>query len=246
MAGVGGSLVAVGYFPAMVVAFVLAPGGPVSVLPAILLAGIVYPVSFGFVGGLAGGAFSGSERRVSTLYGVVAFLIVAVGAFALTVPSIQAGDVGILPQIHASLFSVVAVNGFSLGGASVGVLVLLTYPLVALVGFATGFLRSWNAGDVTGPLRGLAKGLNPAVTYVTLLGLLGTVLPLLADPWVVNELGFSLAEATLVQDSIASEFSGIGRYVTVVFLGTLVYAVVLGGLGGTIAGTARSVLSDPE
>jgi hypothetical protein len=246
MAGVGGSLVAVGYFPAMVVAFVLAPGGPVSVLPAILLAGIVYPVSFGFVGGLAGGAFSGSERRVSTLYGVDAFLIVAVGAFALTVPSIQAGDVGILPQIHASLFSVVAVNGFSLGGASVGVLVLLTYPLVALVGFATGFLRSWNAGDVTGPLRGLAKGLSPAVTYVTLLGLLGTVLPLLADPWVADELGFSLAETTLVQDSIASEFSGIGRYVTVVFLGTLVYAVVLGGLGGTIAGTARSVLSDPE
>ncbi|PSP49568.1 hypothetical protein BRC60_06245, partial [Halobacteriales archaeon QH_1_68_42] len=119
MAGVGGALVAVGYFPAMLVALFLAPGGPfspVSLLPAILLAGIAYPVFFGFVGGLAGGAFSGSERRIGTLYGIVTFFIVAIGAFALTIPSIQAGDVGLLPQIHASLFTVVAANGFSLGG----------------------------------------------------------------------------------------------------------------------------------
>ncbi|MEF8853871.1 MAG: hypothetical protein V5A44_06325 [Haloarculaceae archaeon] len=249
MAGVGGALVAVGYFPATLVALFLAPGGPlspVSLLPAVVLAGIAYPVFFGFVGGLAGGALSGSERRVGTLYGVVAFFIVAVGAFALTIPSVQVPDVGILPQIHASLFTVLAVNGFSLGGADVGVLVLLAYPFVALVVFAAGFLRAWNAGDVAGPLRGLAKGLSPAVTYFTLLGLLGTVLPLLADPWVVGELGLSASEAALVQRPIRTEFSEVGRYVTVVFVGTFVYAVFLGGIGGTVAGTARYVLADSE
>ena len=247
MAGVGGALVAVGYFPATVVALFLAPDGPfspVSLLPAILLAGIAYPVFFGFVGGLAGGAFSGSERRVGTLYGIVAAFIVAIGAFALTIPSIQAGDVGLLPQILASLYTVVAANGFSLGGPDTGFLVLLAYPLVALVVFATGFLRAWNAEDVAGPLRGLAKGLSPAVTYFTLLGLLGAVLPLFADPWIVDQLGFSVAEAALVRNPIETEFYGVGRYVTTVFVGTLVYAVFLGGIGGTIAGIARYFLSD--
>jgi len=247
MAGVGGALVAVGYFPATVVALFLAPGGPfspVSLLPAILLAGIAYPVFFGFVGGLAGGAFSGSERRVGTLYGIIAAFIVAIGAFALTIPSIQAGDVGLLPQILASLYTVVAANGFSLGGPDTGFLVLLAYPLVAFVVFATGFLRAWNAEDVAGPLRGLAKGLSPAVTYFTLLGLLGAVLPLFADPWIVDQLGFSVAEAALVRNPIETEFYGVGRYVTTVFVGTLVYAVFLGGIGGTIAGTARYFLSD--
>lgn len=247
VAGLGGSLVAVGYFPAMLVALFLAPGGPfspVSLLPAVLLAGIAYPVFFGFVGGLAGGGFSGSERRISTLYAVVAFFVVAIGAFALTFPSIQVGDVGLLPQIHASLYTVVAANGFSVGGADTGLLVLLAYPLVAFVVFAAGFLRAWNADDVAGPVRGIAKGLGLAVTYFTLLGLLATVLPLLADPWVVDELGFSFAEAALVQNPVETEFYEIGRYVTVVFVGTLVYAVFLAGVGGTIAGTARYLLSD--
>jgi hypothetical protein len=247
LAGLAGALIAVGYAPVVVVALVLAPGDPqweVSLLAGILLAGIAYPVFFGFLGGLAAGAFSSSERRVGTLYGVVSFFLLAIGAVVVTVVALEPGDLGLLPQIHASLFTIVAANGFSLGGPNTGALVFLGYPLVAGVVFAAGFLRAWNANDVVEPLRGAAKGLSPVATYFLLLGVVATVLPVLADPWVIRELGFTTGEATLVQDLVDRNLETIGRYVFAVFVGTLVYAVFLGGLGGTVAGAVRYGLSD--
>jgi hypothetical protein len=249
VAGVGGALVAVGYFPAMLVAFVLAPGGPLSpvkLLPAILLAGLVYPVLFGGIGGLVAGTLSGSERRIGTLYGVVSFFLIAVGSVVLTITAIQLPDVGPLAQIHASLFTVVAANGLRLGNPDIGALVLLAYPMVALVVFGAGALRAWNAEDVTGPLRGVAKGLSPVPTYFTLLGLLATVLPLLADPWIARELGLSPNGEALVRFLVQAKLLTIGQYVSAVFVGTLAYAVFLGGFGGLMAGVARYVLSDEE
>jgi hypothetical protein len=247
LAGVAGALVTVGYFPAILVAVVLAPGGRFSIvsLPAaILLAGIAYPVVFGFLGGLAAGTFSGSERRVGTLYAFVAFFLAAIGSFLVTLPALDAGDLGLLPQVHAALFTVVAANGFSLGSPSAGALILLGYPLLGGVVFAAGFLRAWNASDVEEPLRGAAKGLSPVATYFVLLGVVATLLPLVADPWVVRELGFDFVEALLVQGLVDGNLATIGRYVTVVFVGTLVYAGFLGGLGGTVAGAVRYSLSE--
>ena len=247
LAGVAGGLVSVGYFPVILVALFLAPGGQLSIVSfpaAVFLAGIAYPVFFGFLGGLAAGAFSSSERRVGTLYGFVAFFLVTIGAFVVTLPALEASDVGLLPQVHASLFTVVSANGFSLGGTETGALVLLGYPLVAGVVFAAGFLRAWNASDVEGPLRGAAKGLSPVATYFVLLGVVATLLPVLADEYVAGELGFSFVEASLVEGLVLSDLATIGRYITVVFVGTLVYAVFLGGLGGTVAGAARYALSD--
>jgi len=247
VAGAAGGLVAVGYFPVMLVALFLAPvsGAPSVSLPvAILLGGIAYPVFFGFLGGLAAGAFSSSERRVGTLYGVVAFFLMAIGAFVVTLPALEAGDVGLLPQVHASLFTIVSANGFSLGGAGTGALVLLGYPLVGGVVFAAGFLRAWNASDVEEPLRGAAKGLSPVATYFTLLGVVATLLPILADEYVAGELGFGFAATTLVQGLVLPDLATIGRYVSVVFVGTLVYAIFLGGIGGAVAGGARYALSD--
>jgi|GEM_PF-2557470 len=247
LAGAAGALVAVGYFPVVLVAFVLAPSDPqweVSLLATVLLAGIAYPVCFGFLGGLAAGAFSASERRVGTLYGVVSFFLLTIGAVVVTVVALKPGDVGLLPQVHASLFTIVAANGFSLGGPETGALVFLGYPLVAGVVFAAGFLRAWNANDVEEPLRGAAKGLSPVATYFVLLGVVATLLPVVADPWVVRELGFTFAETTLVQSLVDLNLPTIGRYMTIVLVGTLVYAVFIGGLGGTIAGAVRYSLSD--
>jgi hypothetical protein len=247
LAGAAGALVAVGYFPVVLVAFVLAPSDPqweVSLLATVLLAGFAYPVCFGFLGGLAAGAFSSSERRVGTLYGVVSFFLLTIGAVVVTVVALEPGDVGLLPQVHASLFTIVAANGFSLGGPETGALVFLGYPLVAGVVFAAGFLRAWNANDIEEPLRGAAKGLSPVATYFVLLGVVATLLPVLADPWVVRELGFTFTETTLVQSLVDLNLPTIGRYITVVLVGTLFYAVFLGGLGGTVAGAVRYGLSD--
>jgi len=247
LAGAAGGLVAVGYFPVMLVALFLAPDGgapSVSLPVAILLGGIAYPVFFGFLGGLAAGAFSSSERRVGTLYGVVAFFLMAIGAFVVTLPALDAGDVGLLPQVHASLFTIVSANGFSLGGAGTGPLVLLGYPLVVGVVFAAGFLRAWNASDVEEPLRGAAKGLSPVATYFTLLGIVATLLPILADQYVAGELGLNPAGAAVARGLVDSGLPTISQYIFVVFVGTLVYAVFLGGLGGAVAGGSRYALSD--
>jgi len=247
LAGATGALIAVGYFPVMLVALVLAPSGAaadVSLPRAVLLGGLAYPLVFGSLGGLAAGAFSASERRVGTLYGVVAFFLMTIGAFAVTIPALTDSDLGLLPQVHASLFTIVSVNGFGLPNPGMSGLVSLGYPLVGGIVFAAGFLRAWNASDVEEPLRGAAKGLSPVATYFVLLGVVATLLPLLADGDVAAGLGLDSAGVTLVRELVRNDLTTIDQYVFAVFVGTLVYAVFLGGLGGTVAGAARYALSE--
>lgn len=247
LAGATGALIAVGYFPVMLVALALAPSGAaadVSLPRAVLLGGLAYPLVFGSLGGLAAGAFSASERRVGTLYGVVAFFLMTIGAFAVTIPALADSDLGLLPQVHASLFTIVSVNGFGLPNPGMSGLVSLGYPLVGGIVFAAGFLRAWNASDVEEPLRGAAKGLSPVATYFVLLGVVTTLLPFLADADVAAGLGLDSAGVTLVRDLVRNDLSTIGQYVFAVSVGTLVYAVFLGGLGGTIAGGVRYALSE--
>jgi hypothetical protein len=247
LAGAAGALIAVGYFPVMLVALALAPNSgsaDVSFLRAVLLGGLAYPLVFGSLGGLAAGAFSASERRVGTLYGVVAFFLMTIGAFAVTLPALTVDDVGLLPQVHASLFTIVSANGFGLPNPETSGLVSLGYLLVAGVVFAAGFVRAWNASDVKEPLKGAAKGLSPVATYFVLLGVVATVLPLLADGDVAAGLGLDSAGVALVRDLVRWDLATIDQYIFVVFVGTLVYAVFLGGLGGAVAGGARYALSE--
>jgi hypothetical protein len=245
---VGGPTVLTGYLPVMVVVFVLASreGLVAPSLLGLFVAGVVYPVLFGVVGGLMGGGLTGSERRVGTVYALGAVFVIALGCFMATfIATISApGSPGILTRVLLGTFSWVAANVFVFGGGPVlapaGILALFITGLTLV---AAAFVRAWRA-DTESALRAIPKGFTMAPTYLVVLGLYASIVPWLADSYVSDQLGLEFLAASHADLIVRARLSGILAYVVVVFVATVLFTVVLTGATSGVATLLRAEVRD--
>jgi hypothetical protein len=245
---VGGPTVLTGYLPVMVVVFVLASreGLVAPSLLGLFVAGVVYPVLFGVVGGLMGGGLTGSERRVGTVYALGAVFVIALGCFIATfIATISApGSPGILTRVLLGTFSWVAANVFVFGGGPVlapaGILALFITGLILV---AAAFVRAWRA-DTESALRAIPKGFTMAPTYLVVLGLYASIVPWLADSYVSDQLGLEFLAASHADLIVRARLSGILAYVVVVFVATVLFTVVLTGATSGVATLLRAEVRD--
>lgn len=231
-----GAALAVGYLPLMVVIALLAPG-PDPVRPDLVLvvglAGIVYPVLFGALGGLSATVYSVAERRAGIAYGAGAFFLTLLGTFLasfLVLP--QLGDADLVVRVIVSIATMLGAHAFSLGGSPAGV---LPYLLAGVVVLAAGFLRVWLGGPTDSPVAGFAKGLTIATTYLLLLAVLANLVAILATNYIIEDLQIGFVGAQLLETTVVDRLRTVGEYVNLVLIGTIAYPLVLGGAGGAVA-----------
>jgi hypothetical protein len=245
---VGGPTVLLGYLPVMVIVFVLASreGLVAPTILGLFVAGVVYPVLFGVVGGLMGGGLTGSERRVGTVYALGAVFVIALGCFIATfIATISApGSPGILTHVLLGTFSWVAANVFVFGGGPVlapaGILALFVTGLTLV---AAAFVRAWRA-DTESALRGIPKGFTMAPTYLVVLGVYASVVPWLADSYISDQLQLEFLAASYADLIVRARLSGILAYVVVVFFATVLFTVVLTGATSGVATLIRAEVRD--
>jgi hypothetical protein len=247
---VGGPTVLLGYFPIMVVVFVLAAreGLVAPSLLGLFLAGLVYPIVFGVAGGLAGGGLTGSERRVGTVYTLGAIFVIAIGSFLGTfIAAVGApGSPNLLTHVLVGSFSWVAANLFVYGGGPVlgptGILALFVTGLTLV---AAAFVRTWRA-ETESARRGIPKGFTMGPTYLIVLGLYASLVPWLADSYIQEEVGVEFLAASYADFIVRMRLSGILEYVIAVFVATILFAVVLTGVTSGVATLLRAELRGSE
>jgi hypothetical protein len=236
----GGTTVTLGYLPVAVVALVLAPPSPgLSGVVALSMAGLVYPLLFGALGGLAAGGFSAAERRVGTVYALGVVFSLLFGSFLLTFLTLRTpGGVDILTRVFVTVFTFVGINALGMGGGTNAAILAFVFGL-GVVG-AAGFVRGWRAAPVDSPLDGFRKGITPAVTYLVVLGVFASAVVVFADDYIQETLEMSFVATSFLDGVVSSGLSSIGGYFTTVVLATLLYPVVVGGVGATIAAAIKS------
>ncbi|WP_158854600.1 hypothetical protein [Halorhabdus sp. CUG00001] len=234
-----GATVTLGYLPVVLLAAVLVPadlGWDFSLVTAVVLAGLVYPLVFGGLGGFVSWYFEPSERKAGTSYGTLAFVGVLIGLFAtsyiyMDVPELV--EVGTLDRLLASFVVFAQVHGFSVN-EGVGTAAIPYLVTALIIGFV-GFVRVRRSNYVRSLTDAFAKGTTPAVAYLTLFGLFTSLTVVTTSSFVIEdlELGrvFVLFARSFSQEAVAS----IGEYVNLMLVGTIVYPVIVGGAGGALA-----------
>jgi hypothetical protein len=236
-----GMTLLLGYAPVTLIAYIVAPRGqfaPTTLVGALVVTMLVYPLAFGAVGGLLAGGLSGSERRVGTVYAFGALFLVFVGTFLSTFLFVDAGPDGVdvLWRLLVTLFAVAGTTVFSLGGGSVAN--VLPFVVVAGAFGVAGFVRSWR-GDPASPLRGFAKGASMAVTYAVVAGFFLSVLPVFADAYLQEQVEMPLFATSFVDGIVGLSLNTVTQYVIAVYLSTVVYVVLVAGVAGTVAAAIR-------
>ncbi|MEF8855154.1 MAG: hypothetical protein V5A24_06660, partial [Haloarculaceae archaeon] len=228
-----GTTVVLGYLPVVFVVLLLVPGGAVQgrIATPLLMAGLVYPVLFGSLGGIAEHHYPADARRVGVGYGVALILLVAFLMFLWTF--VVAGSLTIADRLVLTTLLLGAVQTQSGVGTVTGPAVLAV--LAGIAALAIGFVRTWRAHDRVTILEGTTRPLSAAWTYALGVALIVTAIPVVADSYAARELHLG----GLVSDA-ATEFAGanlvtIGDFVVLVVVGSVVFPVVLGGIGGLIA-----------
>ena len=232
-----GTTVVLGYLPVVLVTLLLVPGDVVQIRLAtpLLLAGIVYPLLFGGLGGLAQYHYPADARRVGVGYGVV--LLVAVALLLFLWSFVVAGSLTIADRLVLTTLLLGAVQAASGLGTLAG-----AAPLVILAGLAalaTGFVRTLRADPDQTLFEGVTRPLTAAWTYGLGLAVVVTAIPVFADGYAAAELRLGSLVADTAASFAAAHLATNGDFAVLVVVGTVLYPVVLGGLGGLAAGLYR-------
>lgn len=246
-----GAAIVVGYLPVMVVAALLAPTDLVSidVGTAIWLAGLVYPLLFGAVGGLVAGYYYPGELRVGQAYSAAVLALSLVLTFLttfLTVEDIPSGADEMIGRLVTTLFVTVGALTLELDVSGTALL-----PYVVTIGLFLGFgaLRVRRSPDVRSAVEGVAKGATLAPTYAVYAAFLFSVAVALGDAYMFSEYPgtYAVVGAAVQSDALGgmfavSQFGGvsftlaeIGTFVEKVLVSGVVYGVVVAGGGGALA-----------
>ncbi|WP_181686760.1 zinc-ribbon domain-containing protein [Halorhabdus salina] len=234
-----GATVTLGYLPVMLIAAVLVPttsSSEFSMMTAIVLAGLIYPLLFGGLGGFVSWYFGPSERKAGTSYGTLAFFGVLIGLFATSYVYMDVSElveVSTLDRLLASFVVFAQVHGLSIGeGVSTAA---IPYLVTALIVGLVGFVRVRRSNYVRSLTDAFAKGTTPAIAYLTLFGLFTSLTVVATSGFVIDELELGQIFYVFAQAFNQNAVAGIGEYANLMLVGTIVYPVVVGGAGGALA-----------
>ena len=232
-----GTTVVLGYLPVVLVTLLLVPGDVVQIRIAtpLLLAGIVYPLLFGALGGLAQYHYPADARRVGVGYGVV--LLVAVALLLFLWSFVVAGSLTIADRLVLTTVLLGAAQAASGLGTLAGAAPLLV--LAGLAALVTGFVRTLRADPDQSLFEGITRPLTAAWTYGLGLAVVVTAIPVFADAYAAAELRLGTLVANTAGTFAADHLATNGDFAALVVLGTVLYPVALGGIGGLAAGLYR-------
>ena len=267
-----GMTIVLGYLPVMFVVALMVPSesglAPVwraidvfegfSLATGIALAGLVYPLLFGAIGGVSGAYFSPGQRRVGLLYGIATFFTGLLATLLSSYLFIDTSEIelGIVDRLLASIGAFVQIHTLSFINFGPYINIFVPLILVLVMIGAMGFLRVWRSEDIASPVDAFTRAMTPTITYAVLLGLLGSLSMLVADPWMQEELGLGAGSSVgfgFVYSSVATmfpellstgPFMTISTYVSVVGQTFLLLPILLGGTCGILAWAAENYTLD--
>jgi len=245
-----GATIVAGYLPVMVVAGLLAPSDPVSIdlTTTIWLAGLVYPLLFGGLGGLVAGYYYPGELRVGQAYSAailgLSLVLIFLTTF-LTVENIPNSADEMVGRLVATVFLTVGALALELDVSGTALL-----PYVVTIGLFLGFgvLRVRRSPGVRSAAEGFAKGATLAPAYALYAAFLFSIGVALSDGYLFFEYQeiYAVVGAGIESDAIGGLFTfeglrtvtfaieGIGTFVETVVMSGVVYGAVAGG-GGVLA-----------
>jgi len=234
-AALSGAAIVVGYFPSILLLAVLLPDRiQASLLSPIAIAGLVYPLLFGAIGGLADRYYTADERQAGLGYGLALFLTIGVLLLLATFLSLNVPsnlEISLIDRLYFTAFVLTGVQTLS----GVGIPLLLA----TLAALGLGFLRVWRADRELTPLQGFTRPLTSAWTYLLLVAVVVTLIPVLENSYAAQELNLSFPVSSGADAVVAAHLGTIGEFVTLVVVGAIAFPVVLGGTGGAAAAWYR-------